>query len=622
MKTKKEKQERKKSFLSNMKWLLGVIWENHPGLIIASIILIPVGVGLNWLAVWRPAVIVDSLEAGSTAGTILLIVFGITGAWLLLDLVQFSVGYYERYCKTLLQLLFATLEAEKNVDLDYGQIIDPKVKELKNHGSVSADNSVFSIINTLTGIFTDVFKIVIFGIVAGKLHPLVAMLLVFPSLVTFLYESAQKKYEDKRGKEEGERIENRMWYFSWWLHGAKTFKDILLYEMRPWLTKRTKEAIRDNREFKKDNRRHGLIPITSKHIVTFLRSGIAYAYLIWRASEGEVTPGQFVLYFGIITEFTGIYDDLFWRLSELHHVDIKIGNLRVFLDLPSRFNRGNGLPVPTAAPSIEFRHVTFTYPEAEKPTVRDMNFRIEAGENIAIVGLNGAGKTTVIKLLCGLFAPTEGEILVNGSPISAYNRDEYYSTITAVFQTFSPLPLTIKQNITGTGNTIGTVNEDLYRKAVEYADLDEYFSRLERGGDTFLVKYAHESAAEPSGGEMQKILLARAFYHDRPLLILDEPTAALDPIAESNMYERYAAFSADKTSVFISHRLASTRFCDRIFFIEDGTIVEVGSHAELIRSGGRYAELFEVQSRYYQERPEGEPGGDLGESEKGGEKNG
>jgi ATP-binding cassette subfamily B protein len=236
-----------------------------------------------------------------------------------------------------------------------------------------------------------------------------------------------------------------------------------------------------------------------------------------------------------------------------------------------------------------------------------MSFRIEAGENIAVVGLNGAGKTTVIKLLCGLFSPTEGEILVNGQPISAYNRDEYYSIISAVFQTFRPLPLTIKQNITGTGNTVGTVDEKRYETAIRYADLDEYFSRLEKGGDTFLVKRAHESAAEPSGGETQKILLARAFYHDRPLLILDDPTAALDPIAESNMYERYAAFSAAKTSVFISHRLASTRFCNRIFYLENGTLAEAGSHAELMRRGGKYAELFEVQSKYYREHPDGEP---------------
>jgi len=607
MKPKKDKPERKYSFLSNIKWLLGVIWKNHPGLVAATVALVPIGVGMNWLSIWRPAVIVDSLEAGSTAGTILLIILGIAAAWLLLDLTEFAFGYYEKYCSTLLQLLFYTLEAEKNVDLDYGQMIDPKVKELKNHGSVSNDWTVFGVTESLTGIAGDAFKIIVFGLVAGKLHPLVAVLLVFPSLVTFLFDNAQKKYEDRRDKEEGERLTNRMWYFTWWMHGSSGFKDILLYGMKPWLAKRAKDAIRDNREFQKAKSRHGLISTTARHVVTFLRSGIAYAYLIWRASLGEVTPGQFVLYFGIITEFTGIFDNLFLRLGNLRHVDIKIGNLREFLDLPSRFNRGKGLPVPTTAPSVEFRHVSFTYPEADVPTVRDMSFRIEAGENIAVVGLNGAGKTTVIKLLCGLFSPTEGEILVNGQPISAYNRDEYYSIISAVFQTFRPLPLTIKQNITGTGNTVGTVDEERYETAIRYADLDEYFSRLEKGGDTFLVKRAHESAAEPSGGETQKILLARAFYHDRPLLILDEPTAALDPIAESNMYERYAAFSAAKTSVFISHRLASTRFCNRIFYLENGTLAEAGSHAELMRRGGKYAELFEVQSKYYREHPDGEP---------------
>ena len=214
------------------------------------------------------------------------------------------------------------------------------------------------------------------------------------------------------------------------------------------------------------------------------------------------------------------------------------------------------------------------------------------------MGLNGAGKTTLIKLMCGFYDPTEGRVLLNGIDIRTYNRADYYSMFSAVFQNFSLLAATIAVNIAQNDREI---NMDRVKACADKAGLLNKIEILPDGFNTYLNREVYDNAIMLSGGETQRLMLARALYKDAPFVILDEPTAALDPIAESEMYQKYNEMTKGKSSVYISHRLASTRFCDRIIYIENSVIREEGTHEELIRRGGRYAELFAVQSQYYQE---------------------
>lgn len=242
--------------------------------------------------------------------------------------------------------------------------------------------------------------------------------------------------------------------------------------------------------------------------------------------------------------------------------------------------------------------MSYRYPEAEKDTISSMNLLIRPGEKLAIVGLNGAGKTTLVKLICGFLDPTEGQVLLNGKDIREYNRKDYYKLFAAVFQEFSILATTIEANVAQSEESI---DRERVNRCLENAGLTDMVRNLPSGLQTHLGKIIYDDGIELSGGQTQRMMLARALYKDAPILVLDEPTAALDPIAEDDIYRKYDAMTKGKLSIYISHRLASTRFCDRILFLVSGKIVEEGTHDQLIALNGGYADLFETQSQYYRE---------------------
>lgn len=247
---------------------------------------------------------------------------------------------------------------------------------------------------------------------------------------------------------------------------------------------------------------------------------------------------------------------------------------------------------------LTLENVTFRYPGTETNILENVNLTIHPGEKLAIVGLNGAGKTTLVKLLCGFYDPTEGRVLLNGQDIREFNRRQYYELFSAVFQNFSIMDTTVAEAVsqTAVGTDMGKVDLCLAKAGLKGA-----ISKFPEGINTHIGRQVYLDGVMLSGGQTQRLMLARALYKDGPILVLDEPTAALDPIAENDIYMKYNEMTAGKTSVFISHRLASTRFCDRILFISDGGIAEEGTHEELIALNGAYAALFEVQSRYYRE---------------------
>ena len=298
---------------------------------------------------------------------------------------------------------------------------------------------------------------------------------------------------------------------------------------------------------------------------------------------------------GAATWVTGILT----QCNQLHKESIDLSKIQEYLNIPEPFSFEGGAQ-PPAANGYELRleNVSFRYPDTKKDILKQMNLTIHPGEKLAVVGLNGAGKTTMVMLLCGFYDPTEGRVLLNGQDIREFDRRQYYDLFSAVFQGFSILDTTIAECVAQTAENIDT---EKVNRCLAKAGLTETVSKFPHGVNTHFGRDVYLDGVQLSGGQTQRLMLARALYKDGPILILDEPTAALDPIAENDIYQKYSDMTAGKTSVFISHRLASTRFCDRILFIADGGIAEEGTHQELMAKGGAYAELFAVQSRYYQE---------------------
>ena len=245
---------------------------------------------------------------------------------------------------------------------------------------------------------------------------------------------------------------------------------------------------------------------------------------------------------------------------------------------------------------IETKDLTKTFDNFT--AVDSLNLKIEKGEFFGLLGPNGAGKTTLIKLLCGLYSPTDGKILLNGKDKAQITKTSYFELFSAIFQDYYFLPMTIKQNITASIEC----NEEKFALALKQADMYDKVYSLPNGADTLMDRNVYKDAVDFSGGEKQKLLLAKAIYKDAPILILDEPTAALDPIAENELYLKYSELTNDKLSFFISHRLSSTRFCDRILFVSNGEITEEGTHDELMAKKGAYYKMFQIQSYYYREQ--------------------
>lgn len=375
-------------------------------------------------------------------------------------------------------------------------------------------------------------------------------------------------------------------------------KDVRLYNFKGLLEKAFSRSFKNRYDWYRQQDawefRHGCV----QNFILSAGKFASYAYVIYLVVSGNIGPGEFVLYFNSIMKLSEATNDWCNNFSGYQWISSNINYVRDYLDMPEKTNRGEGRPLPEGGFEIEFRNVSYTYFGAETPTIDGLSFKIKKGEKLALVGLNGAGKTTVVKLLCGLYDPTEGEILLNGFPVNEYNREEYFTLFSAVFQDISIFAGTVEENVTGAENS----DREKFFRCMKNAGISEKIESLQSKEKSHLVRGTYDDSIELSGGETQKLALAKALYKNAPMLILDEPTAALDPIAEQQMYLNYTKFAEGKSSVFISHRLASTRFCDRIILLADGKISESGTHSELMKLNGKYAELFNIQSSYYNEQ--------------------
>nr|WP_304969212.1 ABC transporter ATP-binding protein [uncultured Acetatifactor sp.] len=441
--------------------------------------------------------------------------------------------------------------------------------------------------------------LVLYGAIVGQVSLILLAILVMQTLlVSYLHTKA-----GKRAYAMEDEIEKKWGIFQYLRRETVVpgnGKDIRMYRMDKWFLGMFHGLI-DRVCALIDRQQTGYMAAgMAENLLTFARSMVVYGWLVREMAAGNMTIPSFLLYVGIVAGFGAWMNGLFEAWRQILENEKLMDDYRDFMDFgvveegrqaPERLGRTH---------EIRFEHVCFRYEGSEEDTIRDLNLTIRPGERLALVGPNGAGKTTLIKLLCGLYRPTSGTVYLDGRDIQSLDQRAVFREFAVVFQDVFAFSFPLADNVSCVD--CGREDSERLRESLEKAGLWERVQALPKGAQTFMNKDLDEAGVALSGGEVQKLMLARALYKDAPMVILDEPTAALDPIAESEMYERYNELVQGRTAVFISHRLSSTRFCDRILFLENGRITEEGTHGELMQRGGAYAELFSVQARYYKEQ--------------------
>lgn len=381
-------------------------------------------------------------------------------------------------------------------------------------------------------------------------------------------------------------------------------KDIRVFGLTGWLMHKYRELMAERFEKEQLHQRIWQRQKLMTCITMIVSQGLIYAWLIYAVVTGRMTLGSFTLYLSSYNTFAGAVWMVMRGIAELIARSREVDDFRSFMDFDGGDEDMGGIPVPVSADyEFTFRDVSFRYPKAEKYALEHLNLTLKAGERLAVVGLNGAGKSTFIKLMLRLYEPTEGEIFLNGVNVKAYNKHSYYKLFAPAFQSVELFAFPLAENV-----SMQPPQETDCAKAearLKDSGLSEKIAELPNGVHTQMLKVIYDDGVDLSGGERQKLALARALYKDAPVVVLDEPTAALDALAESRLYEEFDRLIGEKSAVYISHRLSSTRFCDRVAMFVDGKLAELGTHESLMEQNGKYAEMFRIQAQYYVEEVQG-----------------
>ena len=604
-KAKKEKAPKPKYNMAQNSWfMIKLAWTSgEKKVIVLSLLSALTAVALNLINLYVSPTILSVVERQASVTELIVTIVVFVAALMLVAAASSYVNTNTLYGRISVRCEIINLLNRKMATTSYQNISDERFKTLKIkvQETIGSNRAATEAVwTTLTDLTTNIVGFAFYVVLMSSIQPLLLLAILATTVVSYFVSNRLSEWGYKHREEESE-YSTQIYYLDRQSSNLTVAKDIRIFGLRSWLDDLYAKSMAAYTAFKRKEQGVYIWASVTDLVLTFLRNAIAYAYLIGLVIGNGLSVSEFLLFFGAVGGFTAWVSGILGGFNTLHKQSLDISSVRECLEFPEPFKFEDGDPIKTEENrlyEIRLENVSYRYPGADKNTLTNINLTLHPGEKLAVVGLNGAGKTTLIKLICGFLDPTEGRILLDGKDIRDYNRRDYYKMFSAVFQEFSLLAGTIATNVAQDSEGF---DMERVKDCVEKAGLRKKIESLKDGYDTYLNREVFEDAMLLSGGETQRLMLARALYKNAPFIVLDEPTAALDPIAESEMYQKYNEMTSGKSSIYISHRLASTRFCDRIIMIADGGIGEEGTHEELLKAGGKYAELYEVQSKYYKE---------------------
>jgi ABC-type multidrug transport system fused ATPase/permease subunit len=578
---------------------MGVYLKYQKHYIIIAIIMLLIQLAYDVLLTYLPGWLVDEITLKNNLESLLIKMIAVVlfiGVLELLMKIIIQKQSFQNECVSQevsadIKKVQLTIGYEKLEDKTFQNLIFEAIKCTETWGG---KRILSDLPNSFWGLIGTLIRYVIFGLLLSSINPIIAIILTFAPVLPFLmvrrYQNFQKKNKDK-----WTYFDRAQWYI---LSNADRFeagKDIRLYSMQKWFMSFYQDIMYsrdelDSRLFKKK-----ISADLTDLLILLLRDGLCYYFLINKIVSGQITIGTFVIMLGAVNRFSECINEVFRNAGQLKKDSIDISSLHNVLDyLDISENEKESLSYNNF---LTMKDIYYTYNGASAPTLKGVNLTIKKGEKIAIVGLNGAGKTTLIKVLCGLYIPTKGNVAIDGVESNSENFNKWRGTFSCLFQDINIMPYTIREIVSACPSEM--IDDERVKKCLKEVGMLDKINDLPLNIFTKFNKRLNEGGVDFSGGEKQRLLLARALYRNAPVVILDEPTSAMDPLAEESLYKMYNNLLGDKTIIFVSHRLSSTRFCDRIIFLKNGNIAESGNYDELMSARGEYAEMFISQSKYY-----------------------
>lgn len=593
----------KYSFFSNLRYIFINVWKYDKLLFIFFTINSMLNALYPLVIAFFPKLIIDELLTNRRIKYLvsILILFLITTA-----ITEFFTSLLQSKCTLKIIMIRAKFLKRHSMKCMTTDFVNTEDKEFLNNSN-KALKAIEEFNYGLEGMLRELFRFgsvllafAGYSVVILTFNPWVLIYLVISVVIMYIFNLRVKNYEYSK-RDEVSNLDRHINYLNNTMCDFLYGKDIRIYNISKWISNKfikfTDEKMTINKSIYNKYYKSNLLNV----VFSFIREGIVYFYLIYLMLNNKITIGSFVMYVSVIESFSGWLLNVISSATNLHSQNMYICDLREFLE-ENNYNKKNqehneydcnNLTVD----EVEFRNVSFKYPNSEKYVLKNFSLKINRDEKLAIVGRNGAGKTTIIKLLCRLYSPTEGEILINGINIERFSTDEYNKLLSVVFQEVKIFAFSVAENVALCKEK--DINFERVYKVLKKVGLSSKIKGLSNGTSTSMLKFLDEDGVEFSGGENQRLAISRAIYKNGDIVILDEPTSALDALAEYEIYNNFNNIMNGNIGIYISHRLSSTRFCSNIILLEDGQVVENGTHNELLNLNGKYAELFNIQAKYY-----------------------